>query len=410
MSMRKGIAAYFLSWGWIVAEKAIIVSVGLLSNFLIAKNLGVDDFGRLQSGLSFVFIFGSFFLVLNGQGLTPFFSTYQRSWARFIPVVFWGRIIFSSLCYFFIVIGYYFGFLLKSDVFLGLIVFSESLAVAVIVFYCKNEIFLVSLSRIIGGGIRLIWLYCFLQSFDNYVWLLAWPLEAIVATGIPGFFVFKKYSVFCFGRLLYFRARLFYFVKSCIRFLPSVVLATIVSRLDRLFYSYFLSSEVLGLYSAAAVIVDQWLAVVVLMVSLLQSSVIYTKKFGSLERSALISGCGVFFLCFIVYILSLGVLDRFFILFYGDAFSGAVPIALGGVLSVAFQGFDLALTSVLYVRKSGWLLFLKNLASVVLGVVLFFLFSDSVGLYAFYCSAPLVAVFFWIAYYLRNSNEARFCR
>ena len=87
---------------WVLIERTLQILIALLLNVLIARYLGVEQFGILQAALSSVAVFSSIGLLCSAEVVSPLYSQDKEKYTSIFEQVFIIRLVLSVIA----IIGY----------------------------------------------------------------------------------------------------------------------------------------------------------------------------------------------------------------------------------------------------------------------------------------------------------------
>ena len=241
---------------WLLLENGTRIFLALFANFILARALGVEQFGLIQYALSLIVIFSAISFICGAEIIVPMLSNSKgRKVEGIIGNVFILRLFFSTLAYLLILI-YTFFFEEKLEIFylvsiLGLTILSgESFAVISAWLQAntnsKPRSLLVIVSSFLKCG-TIASLY-YMKIYDVKYYAIAWVLEAyVIAVGL--YLIYKKYTNYRF--FVYSRVKLCFFLRKGVPFFVSLLLLYAFIRMDIMLLKNYSDLYTVGIYSAA---------------------------------------------------------------------------------------------------------------------------------------------------------------
>jgi O-antigen/teichoic acid export membrane protein len=223
----------------------------------------------------------------------------------------------------------------------------------------------------------------------------AWPLEACVAAVAP----FTRYRTLAFssprstsGDALITRT----LVLRGLKIWPAIAASVIVLRMDRLLLGVLMSKADLGIYAAAASLVEQWNSVGTTLALALAPSMVYVARneaqlrARSLKLAFYLAAVGVF-----AWIASIFIGDRAFLLIYGPQFEAGVPVMIYATLCAVATFADAGLSTWLVAARRYRLITVKQAVTVAAIAAAPFVMPHSLMMYAPATGTAVALILFW---------------
>ncbi|MDE1474604.1 oligosaccharide flippase family protein [Xenorhabdus bovienii] len=246
---------------WLLSEKGSQILIGIIISGLLARNLGIVNFGYFQYTLSIILLFSSITYICGSEVIIPRLinaSTQERN--SVITNGFLLRLfasLFGSIFFFLYIIntdiGKEFPF---SVLLLSIIVLIRepfNIIVSILQAECNEKIAV--WIRILALFLKLLLLFVavYFNNLNFNIVSVAWLFESVlIATTLTVLIkhIEKKY-IFSFDR-----KKIIYLLGVGIKFWVGLIFMYLFLRLDRIFIMYKLDPVTLGIYSAATQITD----------------------------------------------------------------------------------------------------------------------------------------------------------
>ncbi|KWT74586.1 oligosaccharide flippase family protein [Comamonas testosteroni] len=263
---------------WLVIERGGQILIALLLNSILARHLGVENFGALQAALSTVAVFSSAALVCGAELILPIYGEDQKKYKNIFAEAFLARLLFQAMAFVFCII-----FIFKTqgdNIFLYvtlafIVILVEPANVFAIYFQFWSQQKWLSLLKIVAVFLKMA--IVFLLIFFNFSLekfgiaylceaaliafglMLMYRMKGLQLAAIPQNFLIKQ----IFSNGLLFGLGIFFMI--------------FFQNMDRLALDYFNMKVELGLYSAAAQIAGNWYGVVNLIIQSVSGRLVYSK-------------------------------------------------------------------------------------------------------------------------------------
>lgn len=307
----------FQSIKWLVIERGGQIFIALLLNSILARHLGVENFGVLQAALSAVMVFSSAALVCGAELILPIYGEDPKKYKNIFSEAFACRLLFQGLafttCVFFILNTQEMNLFLYFTLAL-IILLAEPANVFAIYFQFLGLQKLISSLKLVAVLAKLTIVVFFIYwnvSLEKFG--IAYLFEAIlvafgliVAYRLKGFPLTKKPTNFLMNQIF----------SNGLLFGCGIFFMIFFQNIDKLALNHFGMRVELGLYSAAAQIAGNWYGVASMVIQSVSGRLIYSKPAAEANRMILkMAVAGVLvavFATFFTYVLGPIFMKKFF--------------------------------------------------------------------------------------------------
>ncbi|CAD6524244.1 lipopolysaccharide biosynthesis protein [Paraburkholderia metrosideri] len=385
----------------VVCEKAIGALAAVASNHLFATLYGAHFFGELQFALSLAYVVSSAALIFSAQAVSPIFGRHPR----LRHLVFYrtfrlrlGSTLGVTLLFLIIV-----ALLTQSSsgalmLIAGLVMLCEPVALGSLMAYAETKPWVITRAKAYASGIRVLWLLGAAHaSVGAVVAAFAWPLEAYVAAAAP----FSRYRTLAFNRprsLHGSETVTRTLIARGLRIWPAIAASVLVLRMDRLLLGALMSKTDLGIYSAAASLVEQWNSVGTTLALALAPAMVFVARGEEQSRNKAIRLS--VYLAAIAAVAMVGSLflgRPVFLLIYGHAFEAGIPVMIFGTACSIVTFVDAGLTTWLIAARRYRLMTVKLIVTIVAIGSSPFVLPTALMMYAPAAATALSIVVFWAA-------------
>ena len=278
----------FQSIKWLLIERGGQILMALLLNSILARHLGVENFGTLQVALSTVAVFSSAALVCGAELILPIYGEDQKKYKNIFAEAFLARLFFQLIAFVCCIL-----FIFETEVdnkFLYLtlaciVILVEPANVFSIYFQFWNQQKLISILKIFSAILKMsIVLFFIFFDFGLENFGIAYLSEAIIiAFGL--IFMYKSK-----GFLLAVMPKKFLIKQissNGLLFGFGIFFMIFFQNMDRLALNYFNMKIELGLYAAAAQISGNWYGVANLIIQSISGRLVYSKPEGEANKMIL---------------------------------------------------------------------------------------------------------------------------
>lgn len=261
---------------WVFIERALQILIALFLNIIVARYLGIEQFGLLQVGLSSVAVFSSIGLLCSAEVVSPLYSQNKRKYIYIFEQVFVIRILLSLIAIFgfsiYIYITHPENLFLMLCLMIG-ILFQEPFNTFGLYFQVEGKQNILSKIRLYGVFLKFLLIVIFIFFGIDFGMF-----------GIPYLF---EYIFVAILLLIFFRKikgkMAFFFDMDIIKkllssgFVFGVGIASMVAmqKSDRIVLSILDKDMELGIYSAAIQIAENWFFLSTMLVQAIVSKNIY---------------------------------------------------------------------------------------------------------------------------------------
>ncbi|WP_143808940.1 lipopolysaccharide biosynthesis protein [Paraburkholderia susongensis] len=377
------------------------------SNHLFANIYGARLFGELQFALSLSAVAGSTALLFSAQSVAPILGKHPRLRHLVFYRAFRLRL-FSTLGVMLVFsLGAWFLMIRASAelaIVAGLLLIVEPIALGSLMAYAEKSPWVVTRAKTLASGVRVLWLFAAAHaSAGALIASIAWPIEAIVAAAGP----FRRYRQLALktpqslaGDDVVTKT----LVIRGLKFWPAVAAGVLVVRLDRVLLGMLISKADLGIYSAAASLVEQWNSVgAALALALGPSMVFIARNEIQLREKAQKLGIYLGILGAVAFVGSLFIGRTVFLLIYGPNFAAGAPVMIYATACSIVLFADYGLTTWFIAARRYRLILIKQgvtllsiAASPFIAPKIWIMFAPSTA-----TAASLIA--FWCVIYGQNA-------
>jgi O-antigen/teichoic acid export membrane protein len=183
-----------------------------------------------------------------------------------------------------------------------------------------------------------------------------------------------------------------------LRMWPAIAATVLVLRMDRLLLGTLMSKTDLGIYAAAASLVEQWNSVgTTLALALAPVMVFVARGDDELRRKAIKLSAYLAMIAVVALIGSLFVGRAVFLVIYGPAFEAGVPVMIFGTACSIATFVDAGLTTWLIAARHYRLMTVKLIVTIVAIGVSPFVMPSALMMYAPATGTAVSIVLFWAA-------------
>jgi O-antigen/teichoic acid export membrane protein len=397
------ISLLFSSFSGVVVEKIVGALAAIASNHLFANIYGARLFGELQFALSLAYVVGSAALIFSSQAVAPIIGKHPRLRHMVFYRTFRLRLTstFSVMFLFMAVVAL---FMQSSSVALtliaGLVLLVEPIALGSLMAYAETKPWVITRAKAYASGVRVLWLLGAAHaSVGAIVASFAWPLEACVAAVAP----FSRYRSLALQppkSLLGDATVTKTLIVRGLKLWPAIAAGVLVLRMDRLLLGTLMSKTDLGIYAAAASLVEQWNSVGGTLALALAPTMVYAARNElQLRSNALKLGAYLAVVAVVAWIGSLFVGHRIFMLIYGPAFEAGVPVMIFATACSIVTFADAGLTTWIVAARRYRLVMMKQALTVAAIAVAPFVMPRSLMMYSPATGTTVALVIFWCATY-----------
>lgn len=391
----------FSSLSGVVCEKVIAAFAAVASNHLFATLYGARFFGELQFALSLAYVVSSTALIFSAQAVSPIFGRHPRLRHLVFYRAFRLRLgtTLSVTLLFFVVVG----LLTQSAnnaliLTAGLVMLCEPIALGSLMAYAETKPWVITRAKAYASGVRVLWLLGAAHaSVGAVVASFAWPLEAYVAVAAP----FSHYRTLAFNRppsMLGSETVKRTLIVRGLRMWPAIAAGVLVMRMDRLLLGALMSKTDLGIYSAAASLVEQWNSVgATLALALAPAMVFAARGDEQLRRKAVKLSAYLAAIAAVALVGCLFIGRSVFLLIYGPAFEAGIPVMIFGTACSIATFVDAGLTTWLLGARHYRLMIVKLIVTITAIGVAPFVMPKALMMYAPATGTALSIVLFWAA-------------
>ncbi|KAA1010641.1 oligosaccharide flippase family protein [Paraburkholderia panacisoli] len=391
----------FSSLSGVVCEKVIGALAAVASNHLFATLYGAHFFGELQFALSLAYVVSSAALIFSAQAVAPIFGRHPRLRHLVFYRAFRLRLgsTLSVTLLFLIVVG----LLMQSSstaltLIAGLVMLCEPISLGSLMAYAETKPWVITRAKAYASGVRVLWLLGAAHaSVGAVVASFAWPLEAYVAAAAP----FSRYRTLAFHRPRSLHGSEMVtrtLIVRGLRIWPAIAATVLVLRMDRLLLGTLMSKTDLGIYSAAASLVEQWNSVgTTLALALAPAMVFIARDDDQLRSKAIKLSAYLAVIAAVALVGSLFVGRAVFLLIYGPAFEAGVPVMIFGTACSIATFVDAGLTTWLIAARRYRLMTVKLIVTIVAIGAAPFVMPSALMMYAPAAATAVSVVLFWAA-------------
>lgn len=399
----------FSSFSGVLFEKVIGALAAVASNHLFANVYGAHFFGELQFALSLAYVVGSAALIFSAQAVAPILGRHPR--LRHVVIYRAFRLRLGSS--FSVTFLFMCAVLLLSHtssialtMIAGLVMLVEPIALGSLMAYAETRPWVVTRGKAYASGVRVLWLMMASHaSVGAAIASIAWPLEACVAAAAP----FGRYRSLALNRPRSMAGSETITRTLLVRGLklwPAIAASVLVLRMDRLLLGTLMSKTDLGIYAAAASLVEQWNSVGTTLALALAPSMVYVARNEAQLRAnaarlaAWLAALGV---AGLLGCLLLG--RQVFLLIYGPAFIDGVPVMNVAMACAIFTFADAGLTTWLVAGHHYKLVTGKQSLTIVSIAIAPFAMPASLMMYSPAVAIAVSTGAFWLAMFGRTLHK-----
>ena len=404
----------FSSFTGVVCEKLIGALAAVASNHLFANIYGARLFGELQFSLSLAYVIGSVALIFGAQVIQPILGKHPR--LRHIVVYRAFRLRLAlTLAVMLAFMGIVTVVMHPSSVseltlIAAFALIVEPIALGSLMAYAEARPWVITRARAYASCARVLWLYVAAHaSMGAMVAAFAWPLEACVAAAAP----FSRYRSLALRSPKSFHGDAVVTRTLVVRGLkvwPAIVAGVLVLRMDRLLLGMLVSKADLGIYAAAASLVEQWNSVGTTLALALAPSMVFTARTESRMRAKAVKlGMYLGLVGCVAWIGSFFIGRQVFLMIYGPAFVNGVSIMIYASGCSIATFVDAGLSTWLLAVRRYRLIMLKQLLIVASLAAAPFVAPRSLVAYAPSTGIAVSLVMFWgglFAHRLYSKDES----
>jgi O-antigen/teichoic acid export membrane protein len=406
----------FSSFSGVVCEKFIGTLAAVASNHLFASIYGAHFFGELQFVLSLVYVVGSAGLIFSAEAVAPIFGKHRRlrhivfykafrlriGSSLVVTLLFMSAVVFamdSSSAGLMSMHSSSTALMLIA----GLVLLVEPISLGALMAYAETQPWVITRAKAYASGARVLWLLMAAHaSMGAVVASFAWPLEACVAAVAP----FSRYRTLAFNRpksLRWSETVTRTLVIRGLKIWPAIAASVLVLRVDRLLLGLLMSKSDLGIYSAAASLVEQWNSVgATLALALAPSLVFVARNESQLRRKALgLSAC-LAAVAVVAFIASLYIGRQVFLMIYGPAFEAGVPVMIFATACAIATFADAGLSTWLVAARRYRLVIVKQSLTIAAIAAVPFLLPRAQMMYAPAIATAGSLIVFWCAIFIQT--------
>lgn len=322
----------FSSITGIVCEKLVAAVAAVVGNHLFANIYGPQLFGELQFALALSFAIGSAALVFSAQAVAPILSKHPRLRHLVYYRIFRLRLVSTLGVMLIFALGAWLVMDQASAEFtlvVGLVLIVEPFALGILMAYAERQPWVVTRAKTLASAARVLWIFTAAHfSAGAIIAALAWPLEGCIAVAGP----FRRYSKLALhapksflGDDVVKRA----LVVHGLKLWPAVAASTLIIRLDRILLAMLMSKTDLGIYSAAASLIEQLNSIgMALAFALAPSMVFVARNEVQLRAKALKLGLYLGLLGTVAFVGSVAIGHAAFMMIYGPRFEAGAPVMI----------------------------------------------------------------------------------
>jgi O-antigen/teichoic acid export membrane protein len=388
------------SFSGVVTEKIVGALAAVASNHLFAGLYGAGLFGELQFALSLVYVVGSIALIFGAPVVAPILGKHRRLRHLIFYHTFRLRLILSLAVMIvfmsIVVLAMPVSSATALTLIAALVLTGEPLALGSLMAYAETKPWVITRAKAYASGVRVLWLLGAAHaSMGAIVASFAWPLEACVAAVAP----FSRYRSMAFSsprshprdsiitRTL---------VSRGLKIWPAIAASVIVLRMDRLLLGVLMSKADLGIYAAAASLVEQWNSAGTTLALALAPSMVYVGRNEEQLRVRAVRLALYLALVGVVgWVASIFVGERVFDVIYGPQFEAGVPVMIYATLCAVATFADAGLSTWLVAARRYRLIMVKQGVTVASIAAAPFLMPRSFMMYSPATGTAVSVVLFW---------------
>lgn len=350
---------------WLCSEYTFKLICGTVVAALVARKLGVKDFGLFQYALSLVVVFTALSYICGSSVLVPrLINADAIERKSLMGNAFILRMTFSIVAYILLVLFAYFTTELNQLYLIAIlgasILVSESFGVVTAWLQSqtnnKPRSVLVNISSLVKVCIISILFYYDVKS--PLVYATAWLVEpVIIAVGLMIFFYDQHKSLF----FSYSKTQLIFLLKQSLPFFGGGVIALLIQRLDIIILRYFSSDYILGIYASAIQLLNSGVIVFAGILSMSMAPLLIYKYDDSdkIKKRTLIVTCIMLLFSLIVAVIGSCLAPTIIPLLFGEQYREAIPLFSWLLWACCLLFIDSGLTLYLIKMNKGKLIFYK---------------------------------------------------
>lgn len=390
----------FSSFSGVICEKIVGALAAIASNHLFANIYGARLFGELQFALSLAYVVGSVALIFGSPVIQPILGKHPRLRHIVFYRTFRLRLILtlSVMALFMGAVALVMGWSSASALTLiaALVLIVEPIALGSLMAYAETKPWVITRAKAYASGVRVLWLFAAAHaSVGAIIASFAWPLEACVAAVAP----FSRYRALALqspkslvGDAIVTRT----LVVRGLKIWPAIAASVLVLRMDRLLLGVLMSKADLGIYAAAASLVEQWNSVgTTLALALAPSLVFAARTDAQLRAKAIKLGFYLGLVGLVAWIGSVFIGHKVFLVIYGPAFVNGVPVMIYATGCSIATFVDAGLSTWLVAARRYRLIMVKQAMTVAAIGVAPFVMPRPLMMYAPSTGIAVSLILFW---------------
>ena len=400
----------FSSVTGIICEKIVAAGTAVLSNHFFATVYGPRLFGELQFVLSLSMVIGSVAMVFSAESVAPVLGRHLRLRHLVFHRIFRFRLASAlGVLLMFGVVAWATMDRTNAEFSLvaGMLLMVEPFSIGTLMAYAERRPWVVTRARTLASCTRVLWLLAASQlSAGAIVAAMAWPIEGWISS-VGSFFRYRKLALRPPGsfrgdsavkRALFMRG---------IKIWPAIIVSVMILRLDRILLGMLLSKADLGIYSAAASLVEQWNSVgTALALALAPSMVFVARNEGQLRANAARLALYLGLLGCLAFVGCVAIGHAVFVMIYGKGFEAGVPVMIFATGCAIVSFGDSGMTTCLIAARRYRLILIKQGVTLAAMLAALFLVPRSLIMYAPSAATALALAIFWFVLYGRNARRA----
>ncbi|TNH13521.1 hypothetical protein FHQ23_11920 [Testudinibacter sp. TR-2022] len=316
--------------GWLLLEHGSRLIFALLSTSLLARGLGVEQYGLFQYALNLILVFMSISFICGAEVIVPMLVNASAKRRRLIlGNAFYLRLFFSILAYVFLVSFVYISNTREQFyliLILGLILLvSEAFSVVTAWLQSQTNIKPKTILVISTSLIKclIVALLFFFNVVDPIYYAFAWVFEAgFIAFGLICIYKnISKSNFFYFSKPMF-----FYLLKKGFPFFIALLLMYSFLRLDVIMLRHFSDLVTLGLYTSANQLLLSIVAVSPILAMSLAPAFVYEKSIINIKRNIIYITIFMVVVSLLIAVIMNYLSPIIIPLLFGHKFNGAIPI------------------------------------------------------------------------------------
>jgi O-antigen/teichoic acid export membrane protein len=392
----------FSSFSGVVCEKIVGALAAIASNHLFANIYGARLFGELQFALSLAYVVGSIALIFGSPVISPILGKHRRLRHIVFYRTFRLRLMLTLavMTLFMVVVALAMPASSATALTLiaALVLMVEPVALGSLMAYAETKPWVITRAKAYASGVRVLWLLAAAHaSVGAIVASFAWPLEAAVAAVAP----FSRYRSLAFSSprsLLGDAVVTKTLVYRGLKIWPAIAASVVVLRMDRLLLGMLMSKADLGIYAAAASLVEQWNSVGTTLALALAPTLVYAARnedqlrVKAYKLAFYLGAVGL-----VAWVASIFVGERAFLLIYGPQFRDGVPVMIYATACAIATFADAGLSTWLVAARKYRLVMTKQAFTVAAIAVAPFVMPRALMMYSPSTATAVSLVVFWTA-------------